>query len=479
MGRTPLSIAAPTRGMQQLATPRRAHLVGIAGCGMQSLARVLLDCGCRVTGSDVSPAGAAWLREAGASVAHDHAADNLPHDAEVVVYSDAVPEDVPERRLAARLGLPQLSYPEMLGAMMQERHGLAVAGTHGKSTTTAMTSAILREAGLDPTVVVGAAPLGEDTGGRAGRGDVMLVEACEFRRNFLHLSPRSAAILNIEADHFDCYTDLFDVESAFREFADTMPAKGYLAINADHASTRRLAHDLPCRSEAFGLSAGADWRAVAVHPQAGHYAFRIERYARELCEVQLAVPGSHQIHNALAAAALAWSAGARAEAIERGLASFRGLRRRLETVDTRGGVTLIDDYAHHPSEVTAALAAVRELCPNRKLWCIFQPHQALRTARLLDELAASLHNADVVAVAEIYRAREERDAAACISAADVAARIVAGGRDVLPWHRPADIIEHTSAFVRSGDVVVTLGAGDIRKVCDGIADRLGRHRAAG
>lgn len=458
--------------------PGRAHLIGIAGCGMQSLAGVLLQRGWQISGSDLSGEGAGWLRTAGVKIAAGHAAENLPDDADLVIYSGAVPDDVPERRLAAQRGIPQLSYAQALGALLAGKHGLAIAGTHGKSTTTAMAGAILAAAGLEPTVVVGASALDAAAGSRWGDGRVAVVEACEYRRNFLHLAPRGAAVLNIEADHFDCYADLFEVEAAFREFVERMPADGYLAIQADQASTRRLARDLPCCAETFGTTSGADWRAVEMTAERGHYAFRIERYGRTVCSVRLAVAGRHQVHNALAAAALSWSAGARGGDIQGGLARFRGLRRRLEIVAVRDGVTLIDDYAHHPTEIAAALGAVRERFPNRRLWCVFQPHQASRTGRLLDELAASLHNADVVAVAEVYHAREDA-AGPRATAAELAARVTAGGRSVLPWHAASDLVEHAGSLLCPGDVLVTLGAGDIRKVCDGIADRLGRHRAAG
>jgi UDP-N-acetylmuramate--alanine ligase len=482
--------------------PVRAHLAGICGSGMQSLAAVLLARGWQITGSDLAPEGAGWLSSVGINIQRQND-DSISSEVDLLIYSEAIAPDTAERQQAAALGIPQLSYPAMLGRLMAEGEGLAVAGTHGKSTTVAMAAAILLAAGLDPTVVLGARVLDparswtpersgllafgpppggdEETapGGRLGRGKSILVEACEYREHFLQLAPQMVVILGIEPDHFDCFESWAELETAFRRFVRRVPATGQIIASAACAATRRTLLFAQCRYETFGDEAHADWQAVDVNGSKGCYAFHLKYRGHDFGRMTLRVPGRHQIHNALAAAALSWHAGASLVDIHRGLGAFAGLERRLETRGTWQGVTLVDDYAHHPTELDATLAAVREMYPMRRLWCVFQPHQASRTRRLLDEFAASLQNADHVAVAEIFRAREGEALPGEVTAQDLALRASAGSVHVLKIHRPDDILEHIAAAARPGDVVLTVGAGDIRKVSDGLVARLGRYRAAG
>jgi UDP-N-acetylmuramate--alanine ligase len=455
-------------------------LIGIAGAGMQALARVLLDRGWQLSGSDQSAHVPQWLSEAGVAVARGHAAKHLPPDVELVIYSGAVGVDVPERRAALHRGIPLLSYAESLGQLMTGKQGLAIAGTHGKSTTTAMAAQILVAAGLDPTVIFGASRMNENCGGgRAGRGNIALVEACEYRANFLHLAPQTAVILGIEPDHFDYYPSQELLEGAFREFVELVPTGGLVIARDDCPATGRVVANLACRVETFGLGPGSDWQAVDLRAQAGHYEFTILHGGHDLGRVRLPVCGRHQVLNALAAAAVSRSAGASAASIREGLSRFSGLKRRMERVAGWPGITWIDDYAHHPTEIAAALGAVREMCPRRKLWCIFEPHQASRTQHLLDEFASSLHNADHVAVVEIFRAREGAPRPDEVRAEDLAARVRAAGRNVLQVHRPQDILEQINDAASPGDVVLTLGAGNLRNLCDEFVDRLRTYRAAG
>jgi UDP-N-acetylmuramate--alanine ligase len=289
----------------------------------------------------------------------------------------------------------------------------------------------------------------------------MLIEACEYRQNFLHLRPRHAAILNIEPDHFDCYPQFDQLEDAFQRFAQSVPADGFLLVRHDCDSSRRAAAGLPCRVESFGLCDGANWSAEQLTESGGRFTFEICRLGQRLCQVRLQVPGRHNVLNALAAAALCWHNGVTAEQIAAGLASFAGLHRRLELLGMWHGATLIDDYAHHPTEVAAALAAVRGMFPHARVWCVFQPHQVSRTERLLDELAASLQNADRVLVAEIFRAREGIPRPGEITAADLAERAKSLGVEVLPGHSSEEIGQTLKTHLAVGDVVVTLGAGDM------------------
>ena len=266
----------------------------------------------------------------------------------------------------------------------------------------------------------------------------MLVEACEYRGNFLDLRPRQAAILGIEPDHFDCYDSLDALERAFAQFAALLPRDGLLVVRHDCPVSRRAAA-AGCPLETFGIQPQADWSARNLTARAGRYRFEIHYRGEPLGQVALRIAGRHNVLNALAAAAIGQAAGADPPAILAGLSRFEGLRRRLEVLGTVGGITLVDDYAHHPTEVAATLDALRRMFPRRRLWCVFQPHQASRTARLLDQLAASLQNADRVAVAEIFRAREGPPRPGEVTAAALAARVRAGGAETLDVHTAEEI----------------------------------------
>jgi len=407
----------------------------------------------------------------------------------LLIYSDAVPSDNPERRRAAELGIPALSYFEMLGRLTSGRHTLAVAGTHGKSTSTALAAEVLIGAGRDPTVFCGAAALGQCSGGRAGCGEPVLVEACEYRANFLHLRPRHAVILGIEPDHFDCYHSPDELQGAFAEFARLVPADGLLLARHQCLTTRRITAGLACRVETFGIGGRANWTARRLAARRGRYGFEICHHGRRLCEVKLLLPGRHNVLNALAAAALAWENGVSGDQVARGLGRLCGLGRRLELLGRWRGVSLVDDYAHHPTEVTATLRTLRRMFPGRPIWCVFQPHQVSRTARLLDELAESLQNADSVLVAEIFRAREGPPKDGEVTAGDLARRV--RELSAAPWQRPRAALDvpeiHTvdeiaqllQTRLAPGDVLVTMGAGDIRRVYDGLIDRFREDRSAG
>ncbi len=476
---------------------------------MRALARVLLEKGWRLSGSDPAITMDDPLLKAGVCCFSAHAAQQLSGDVECVIHSSAISAANPELRRAIELRIPVHSYAEMLGQLMQGRHGLAVAGTHGKSTATAMAAEILVAAGCDPTVIYGAAPRGGNDGGRAGKGHAVLVEACEFRRNFLHLRPHDAVILNIETDHFDCYDSREALESAFDHFAALLPADGRLIVPFGDATGApghrgtgapacgsRVAATAACRIETFGQDELADWVAAGIQSQRGRYGFDLIHHGRTLGRVELSVLGRHNVFNALAAAALVadchvpppekTNAG-RSNcsllpapcSLIAGLSQFRGLRRRLEPLGTAGGVSFWDDYAHHPSEISTTLQTIREVEPDARVCCLFQPHQALRTARLLDELALSLQNAERVLIADIFRAREGPPQPGEITAADLAARTKALGQDVPGLHAPVDIQQFLQTQLTPGDVLVVMGAGDIGRIGYGLMDWFREHRAAG
>lgn len=457
----------------------RAHLVGIAGSGMQGLAAILMQRGWRLTGSDLAPEPARWLEQHGVRLWAGHRPEHVPPDAQVLVYSPAVPVSNAERRAARRQGIPELSLPEMLARLTQGRRVLAVAGTHGKSTTTAMLAGILRQAGADPMVYAGAAPLNEATCGRAGRGGLAVVEACEYRRGFLLLSPRAAAILSLEPDHFDCYPTPGAWQAAFNQFASRLPRSGLLVVPERDACGQHAATHTAARVETFGFSGTADWSAQGLRQRHGRYRFRLHRAQRLLGRVALAVPGRHNVLNALAAAALAWESGVRAPALIAGLEAFRGLKRRLQVQMLPAGMVWVDDSAHHPTAVRETLAAVRAMFPQRRLVCVFQPHQASRLAKLLDEFACSLQNADLLAVAEVVRAREGPPRGDEPTAEDLARRAAELGVAVLPVHATGDVAAAVADGCGPGDVIAALGAAEMEWLRHELVERVRVHRAAG
>ena len=453
----------------------RAHLVGAAGAGMQAMADVLHDAGWTLSGSDPR---AGTLRNPRFDVAGEHRAEAVDSAVGLVVYSDAVPIANPELERARELGIPVLGYPQLLGQLSETRTTAAVAGTHGKSTTTAMAAQILSTAGGDPTVIYGATPIDRQNRSRLGRGRWLLAEACEFRENFRHLQPDIAVVLGIEHDHVDCFDAPDDVEAAFSRFAAKVPAEGLVLARADCPATRRACRRLVCASETFGFSVDATWQATALRERCGYYSFQLRCRRRLVCEVKLSVPGRHNVVNALAAAALASHCGASGTVIGAGLSQFAGLRRRTEPVADDGFVALVDDYAHHPAAMTAALQTVRQMYPARRLWCLFEPHQSSRTIRLLDQFARTLHNADRIVVTEVFPAREETGVARAVSA-DLVERLKSLGAHAVFRSTAEEIVGHLQSSVQPGDVFAVLGAGDIGAVAHELGKRFRTIRKAG
>jgi UDP-N-acetylmuramate--alanine ligase len=304
-------------------------------------------------------------------------------------------------------------------------------------------------------------------------------EACEYRANFLHLRPKQVVVTGIEPDHFDCYRSIGELEEAFARFVGNVPEYGLVLAQHACSRARRVAAQSRARVETFGFTAAADWSAVDLTCERGRYSFTIVRRRRRLGRVRLRVPGRHSVQNALAAAALAWENGVTAETLVGALERFAGLRRRLEWRGRRQGVTLLDDYAHHPTEVTATLRTVRQIYPRSRLWCVFQPHQVSRTVHLLDELAASLQNADKVLVAEIFRAREPSHLQGGAVLTDLVEGIRRRGTFAARLCENGSIRRLLETELRPGDVLITMGAGDIGKVCNEFLEGLREDRAAG
>jgi UDP-N-acetylmuramate--alanine ligase len=460
---------------------RSVHLVGICGSGMKALAELATDLGWHVTGSDLQPSTPAleWMAARGLRVHQGHHQEFLPRHADALVYSPAVGPENPERLAAAEMGVPQYSYSRMLGLLMRERVGVCVAGTHGKSTTTAMTATILTHAGLSPSAIVGAELCGRGASGWGGSGELFVVESCEYRRSFLDLSPRFACITGIEPDHFDCFSDFDENKAAFAAFAGNVDEDGVLLVNGDSAAAVEAAEWTSARVETYSRRPGGDWWGTDVRQTAFGTRFRLFRRGDFFAEILLSVPGEHNISNALAACALSHAAGADPEAVREGLAAFQGIRRRFERVGSYRGVMLIDDYAHHPTAVRTTLEAARQQFGSRRLWCAFQPHQMSRTRVLMDEFAVSFAAADEVLIAPVFAARETGGNESAALAEMLAHRIAATGtsaRFVPSLDRiPASLDDEA----RPGDVLITMGAGDIDRVHHELTGRLRRDHAAG
>jgi UDP-N-acetylmuramate--alanine ligase len=456
----------------------RVHMVGIGGSGMAGLAAVLLRRGAHVSGTDcVASAALARLAEWGARIATRQRADTVPPETEVLVASAAIAEQHPELVEARRRGIPVIKYAQLLGALMARHHGIAVSGTHGKSTTTAWLTFVLKRAGLDPSFVIGAEA--EQLGGGSGVGDGphFVAEACEYDRSFLNLRPRAAAILNIEEDHLDCYENLAAIRDAFAQFAARVPADGLVVLNGQDRNCRRVSRGQAARIETFGRAADDTWRAVDLKLRDGCYEFAVMHAGEHLGAVHLAIPGEHNVGNALAVTALAHHAGVPWGVIADGLQQFRGAKRRVQVVGEIDGVTVVDDYAHHPTEIRATLRAARQRFRPHRLWCVFQPHQHSRTRFLLADFARSFELADHTVVPDIYFVRDSERERQAVCAADLVEQVGAAGGHAVHIPDFAAIVEMLAERLRPGDLVITMGAGDIWKVADELVQRLRGNRA--
>lgn len=456
---------------------------------MKALAELLVGLGWKVTGSDSRASHTLErMREQGLRVFTGHDDACLPQAVDVVAYSPAVGPENLERSEAARRHIPQFSLPEMLGALMVDRTGVAITGTHGKSTTSAMVATVLRRAGREPSAAFGAELCGSGRSGWAGKSDLLVVEGCEYRRSFLSLRPQHAVVLNVEADHFDCYADVAAVEQAFAEFTSLLPAGGVLVTRADSAAAARSVADTKARVVTFGSAEGGDYWPGDLRQAEGGTRFRLFCRGEYLAQISLRVPGLHNVMNAVAAAAMCHELGASPHDLREGLWDFRGVKRRFEAVGSWRGRALIDDYAHHPTAVRAVIEAARQEYPGRQIWCAFQPHQVSRTVALLPEFASSLALADGVIVVPIFAARETTIADASaeaimpkgeVVASELAQAIASKGtpaRYLPSLDLLADAVDHDT---RPGDVLMTMGAGDIDRVHHEFSRRLRRNHAVG
>lgn len=480
----------------------RYHFIGAGGVGMSGLARLLLGKKAIVTGSDQnSGATVARLNAMGARIHTGHSADNLDPATDVVVVSAAIGEGNPELQKARRMGCRIFKYAQFLGELMDHFQGVAISGTHGKSTTTGWLVTCLKQIGIDPNFVVGADIL--QLGGSSGCGDsdLFVVEACEFDRSFHNFKPAVACILNIERDHLDCYKDEADIVESFRRFAQGTRPDGVIVANGEdpnvvkmvEALKRESVEALPdaCTGSSthprihasafpqivtFGLDPHCTISAANLQQKGGFYHFDVFQDERPLGPTRISLPGLHNVRNALAVIAMAVSIGVEPEQILDALDGFKGMDRRLMLKEQLGGITVLDDYAHHPTEIRASLQAIRQRYQPKRLWCVFQAHQYSRTHLLLDEFAQSFAQADKVIIPEIYFARDSQASCSAVNAKILAERIRACGADAQHLATFDAVCDTLEQNVDAGDVVVTMGAGDVWKVSDEYIQRLRRNR---
>lgn len=444
--------------------PCSIHFIGIGGISMSGLAKILMQAGFRVSGSDAKDSDLTKKLEAdGATLYFGQRASNIKDDIDIVVYTAAVHEDNPELMAARAKGVPVLSRAELLGQLMQNyRYAINVSGTHGKTTTTSMLAHIFMEANVDPTVTVGG--ILPSIGGniRVGKNDYFLAEACEYTNSFLSFYPTHSIILNVKADHLDFFKDLDDIRHSFRLFAEKTPATGALIVNSEIENLSYLTDNLPCRVYTFGLDSTSDYYPANIQYNAlGFAGFDVMNQGNLLGHIQLSVPGEHNVLNALSTIALCLDLGIDFEAIQKGLLSFTGTNRRFQIKGSLSGVTIVDDYAHHPDEITATLKAAKTY-PHKKLWCVFQPHTYTRTKSLFDAFASSLSLADQVVLADIYAARETDTLGVSSEQLSAAIETLGTPSNYLPTFD--EIETFLLSNCEAGDLVLTMGAGDIFKV---------------
>lgn len=441
--------------------PVHVHFIGIGGISMSGLAEILLKEGFSVSGSDCKESALTTrLEQKGAVVFYGQKASNIIDGIDVVVYTAAIHEDNEEYRAAVDKGLPILSRAQLLGQLMRNYETpIAVSGTHGKTTTTSMLSHILLADGQDPTISVGGILKAIGGNIRIGGSRIFLTEACEYTNSFLEFFPKIGVILNIDKDHLDFFGNLENIRRSFRRFAELLPADGSLVINGDIPDLSEITGSLPCRVVTYGLDGGMDYSAANItHDAYGKASFDFSKQGQSATRISLSVNGGHNVSNALAALAVADILGIPAGSSKKGLKAFCGVNRRFEYKGQMDGCTIIDDYAHHPTEITASLQAAAHY-PHRKVWCIFQPHTYSRTKLLFPQFVEALSLADHVILADIYAARETDTLG--VSSKMLADGLKAGGTDAIYLPSFAAIEEFCRAHCQKGDLLITMGAGDV------------------
>ncbi len=450
--------------------PIHVHFIGIGGISMSGLAEVLLDRGFQISGSDNTPSDiTARLEAKGVRVDCPQDAKNITPDIDLAVYTAAIHPDNPEYKACEEAGIPMLVRSGLLGQMMEHyMRSIAVAGTHGKTTTTSMIAEILLHGNEDPTISVGGILESIKSNIRVGGSDIFLAEACEYTNSYHDFYPRYSVILNVEEDHLDFFADINEIRESFHRFAQNTAKDGVLFIGGETEGRELITADLPCEVVTFGMADEYDYHPADVSfDDHGCASFTVIHKGEAVGKIELSVPGKHNIGNSLAAVAVCRKMGIDWEHIAGGLKAFGGTRRRFEYKGSCNGATVIDDYAHHPTEIAATMATANNY-PHNRLVVVFQPHTYTRTKAFLDEFARALAPADLVIMAKIYAARE--DDIYGVSSDDIRIRVEKLGTDCIYMETFEEIEDYLKKNLVNGDLLITIGAGDVVKVGEAILD---------
>ncbi len=444
--------------------------MGIGGIGMSGIAEVLLNLGYRVSGSDLGESDTTLrLGKLGAEIAIGHRQENL-RDADVVVVSSAVRKDNPEVLAAQQRAIPVIPRAEMLAELMRMKYGVAIAGTHGKTTTTSMIATVLAHGGLDPTAVIGGKLNIFGSNAKLGQGELLVAEADESDGSFLKLSPTIAVVTNIDPEHLDHYQDLAEIQRAFLEFINKVPFYGLAILCLDHENVQALIPQVKKRYVTYGLSTQANYRASHISFQGAETSFLAFESDQELGRVSIQMPGLHSVYNALATLAAARELDLKFSAVREALLTFSGIQRRFQIKAEPGGIMVVDDYGHHPAEIRATLSAAKSGWGRRTV-VIFQPHRYTRTRDLLREFFTAFNQADVLFLLDIYPAGE--DPIPGVKAENIYEGIKGHGhKDVTLVLDKKEVLDHLLPRLKPGDMVITLGAGDVWKIGESLIQEL-------
>jgi len=444
---------------------RRVHFVGIGGVGMSGIALLLHNLGFEVSGSDIKESDVTrHLAEFGVGIRIGHAAENC-QGADVLVYSSAVSRDNPELLAAAMQRIPVIPRAEMLAELMRMKFSIAVSGTHGKTTVTSLIGAVLEQAGLDPTTVIGGRILGTEAGARLGRSEYLVAEADESDRSFLLLYPSLAVITNIEREHLDVYRSLNEIKRAFVEFANRVPFYGTVIAGIDSDAVRRIFAKFQRKKTSYGRRRDADVRASRIELEPFKSSFLLSLRGKEVGRFQLNLGGIHNVENALAVLAVALELGVDLEVCARVFATFSGVHRRLELVGNRNGITVMDDYGHHPTEICVTLQTLRQAFPERRIVVVFQPHRYTRTKLLAREFGPAFRSADVLLMLPVYAASEPPIPGVSSQLIEEQVRLTMGQEfPIVPISDHDEAVSWLCANLKPQDIVITQGAGNIWEI---------------
>ncbi|OWZ84797.1 UDP-N-acetylmuramate--L-alanine ligase [Natranaerobius trueperi] len=450
---------------------QKIHFIGVGGYGMSALARILLAKGFYISGSDLTPSNRTEaLEDFGAEIYYSHEKNNIL-DKDLVIYSTAIPNNNPELEEAINQGTPRWHRSELLAEILNSKFGIAIAGAHGKTTTTSMLSVILEDASLDPTCIIGGEVSELNGNARAGKGEYVVAEACESDNSFLRYHPNISVITNIEADHLEHYDGSFEkLLDSYRQFIDNLEKDGCLMISCDCQYYDYLLKDIPQKHLTFGLSDKADIQGLNVTLEKGYTAFSVfEKLDGNQFDIELSVPGEHNILNALAAISVALELNIEPSVIQKALKRFTGAKRRFTHIGSYKDAVVVDDYAHHPTEIEATLKTAKEQTDNRVI-AIFQPHRYSRTQFLLEDFSRSFDNADIVILNKVFAAGEEPISG--VNTTTLKEKILTNSsvQKVLEIDNMDEIVDYVYKNVEKGDYVLTMGAGDIWKVAKNIVE---------